>query len=352
MSDDYTKDYIEDVAKSLGGKQPGDVAEELKKQLSIREYIDAATEGMGGKQKSDVARELRTHILDSADALAAERRVPVDDVIIREVLGKMGPAKKIAAMYPEKKTILQHGMVKALLSLAGIAMAFLVIAGILWVVSPETLQLTLPGQEPAGNVLSVVLSVVGALSIAIVVIAVIFLAMYVYETSLRKPYEARRKGFEKSLKRLASPLHAAGTIIGTLIWLFLLNVFWRYALFVQSFQDNTAIIPALTEGFAPFVTYFNVLGVLAIVLAVAYLIIRPKWISLILDSLLALLNGLLFIWILAVFPFNGAMTAGPVALIKLVLAFIVFGCLVDAAKHLWNAIKSILYGRVQEESSA
>jgi len=44
MSDDYAKDYIEDMAKNPGGKRPGEVAEELKKQLLIKEYIDKATE--------------------------------------------------------------------------------------------------------------------------------------------------------------------------------------------------------------------------------------------------------------------------------------------------------------------
>jgi hypothetical protein len=349
MSDDFTKDYIEDMAKDLGGKQPGEVAEELKKQLLIKEYIDKATEGMGGKQKADVARELKTHILDSADALAAERKIPVSESIVREVLGKMGPAKKIAAMYPTKKTIFGHDFGKALLSLAGIAAAFLAVIVILQLISPDTLKMSISGG--AQDVLSVILSVVFALAIAIVVIAGIFLAMYVYETNLKTPYEARLKAFERSLNDVSSPINTAAKIIGTAIWLVLLNIYWARVPFIQSFGDNPALIPLLTDKFAPFVLYFNVIGVVAILLALAYLAIRQKWIPSLLDALLNLGNALLFIWILAVFPFNSAFTAGPETLIKFVLAMVVLGCLVATAKQLWNAMRFALYGTLENNDA-
>ena len=62
----------------------------------IDDYINDVTKDMGAEQRKDVAKELRTHILDSADALAAEKKIPVDDVIVREVISKMGPADRIA----------------------------------------------------------------------------------------------------------------------------------------------------------------------------------------------------------------------------------------------------------------
>jgi hypothetical protein len=337
------------MAKDLGGKQPGEVAEELKKQLLIKEYIDKATEGMGGKQKSDVARELKTHILDSADALAAERKIPVSESIVREVLGKMGPAKKIAAMYPTKKTIFGHDFGKALLSLAGIAAAFLAVIVILQLISPDTLKMSISGG--AQDVLSVILSVVFALAIAIVVIAGIFLAMYVYETNLKTPYEARLKSFERSLNDVSSPINTVGKIVGTAIWLVLLNIFWARVPFIQSFGDNPALIPLLTDKFAPFVLYFNVVGIVAIILALAYLAIRQKWIPSLLDALLNLCNALLFIWLLAVFPFNSALSAGPATLIKFVLAIVVLGCLIATAKQLWNAMRFALYGTLENNDA-
>lgn len=349
MSDDYTKDYIEDMAKDLGSKQPGEVAEELKKQLLIKEYIDKATEGMGGKQKADVARELKTHILDSADAMAAERKVPVSESIVKDVLGKMGPARKIAAMYPAKKAILEHGIGKALVSLAGIAVAFLFVAGILWIVSPDTLNTTIAGSGE--SVLQVVLSVVFALALATVVIAAIFLCMYVYQTSLKTPYEARLKAFERSLNDVSSPINTAAKIIGTAVWLVLLNVFWTRVPFLQSFSDNPALVPLLTDKFAPFVLYFNVIGVVAIILALAYLAIRQKWIPSVLEALLNLCNALLLIWLLVVFPFNSALAAGPTTLIKFVLAMAVLGCLIATAKQLWDAMRFALYGKLENNDA-
>lgn len=351
MSDDYTKDYVEDIARDLGKKQPGEVAGELRKQLMIKEYIDAATEGMSGKQKNDVARELKTHIMDSADALAAERKVPVDEHIVKEVLGKMGTAKKIAAMYPAKKAILEHGMGKALLSLAGIAAAFLVVACILWVVSPDTLRMTLPGSGPTQDILQVILSIVFALALAIVVIACIFLCMYLYNTTLKTPYEARLKAFEKSLNDKTSLISVAAKVVATVFWLAIFNLFWAKAPFIQSFGSDTVLIPLLSDKFAPFVLYFNIIGVVTILMALSYLLIRQQWIPSLIDATLNLCNALLFIWILAVFPFNPMFAAGPMLLIKFVLAVIIFGCLVATAKQLWDTMKFALYGGTEKNDA-
>jgi len=304
---------------------------------------------MSGERKADVARELKTHILDSADALAADRKVPVTDSIVKEVLGKMGSAKKISAMYPTKKTVFGHDFGKALLSLAGIAAAFLAVIVILQLVSPDTLKMSIPGG--AQDVLSVILSVVFALAIAIVVIAGIFLAMYVYETNLKTPYEARLKAFERSLNDVSSPINTAAKITGTAIWLALLNVFWNRVPFIQSFGDNPALVPLLTDKFALFVLYFNLIGLAGIILALSYLAIRQKWIPPIFEALLNLCNAVLFIWLLAGFPFNDALSAGPTTMIKFVLAMVVLGCLVATAKQLWDAMRFALYGTLESNDA-
>ncbi|WP_424358695.1 DUF4097 family beta strand repeat-containing protein [Methanocella sp. MCL-LM] len=69
----------------------------------IDDYLNKVTRDMGHKQRDDVRNELRSHILDSADALAAERNTTVNESVIREVLARMGPAEKMAAGYPVKK---------------------------------------------------------------------------------------------------------------------------------------------------------------------------------------------------------------------------------------------------------
>jgi hypothetical protein len=70
---------------------------------TIEKYINKVTRDMGTKQREEVALELKAHILDSADALAEEKKVEVDDTIIQETIMRMGPAEDIAIMYPNEK---------------------------------------------------------------------------------------------------------------------------------------------------------------------------------------------------------------------------------------------------------
>ena len=72
----------------------------------VDKFIDAVTRDMGWRQRIEVKRELRAHILDSSEALAAERKVPVDEAIVKEVMAKMGSPADIAAMYPARKVVL------------------------------------------------------------------------------------------------------------------------------------------------------------------------------------------------------------------------------------------------------
>ena len=67
----------------------------------INEYTSVVTKDMDPKKRDEVAEELKTHILDSAEALAAERNVEIDENIISEVISKMGPAKDLSKMYPK-----------------------------------------------------------------------------------------------------------------------------------------------------------------------------------------------------------------------------------------------------------
>ena len=72
--------------------------------MYINNYINQITKSMSPDQQEEVAEELKTHILDSADAIAAEKNVEVDETIINEAISLMGPAEKVAKMYPKKKS--------------------------------------------------------------------------------------------------------------------------------------------------------------------------------------------------------------------------------------------------------
>lgn len=309
----------------------------------IDDYINEVTKDMGARQREDVGKELKAHIMDSADAIAAERKTAVDDVIVREVLSRMGPAEKVAAMYPVKKTILEHGMGKALVSLAGIAVAFLMIAAILVLVAPDALKVSVPGSNPPQEALQVILSIVFALALAIVVLAAIFLAMFIYESRLKTPYEARLKALERSLNDAASPIKAIATIIANVIWVTLLNLFWAQVPFIQSFGNNPVLVPLLSDKFGPFVLIMSAIGIANIIVAALYLIIAQKWVPSLLEALLSLCSALLFIWLLYAFPFNPALSQGVVVMIKVLMAVVVVGCLIGAARQVWQTIRLALY---------
>jgi hypothetical protein len=99
----------------------------------INKYINKVTKNMGSKQREEVSRELNAHILDSADALAEERNVDVDDTIIQEIISRMGPAEELAAMYPEEKAD-SDNIGRVLKYMVKFTIYFIVVAAIIGIV--------------------------------------------------------------------------------------------------------------------------------------------------------------------------------------------------------------------------
>lgn len=71
--------------------------------MIIDDYIREVTKKMSSDQEKEVSEELKTHILDSADAIAAERNMAVDENIIHEAISRMGTPEKLAKMYPKNE---------------------------------------------------------------------------------------------------------------------------------------------------------------------------------------------------------------------------------------------------------
>ena len=70
-------------------------------EMNIDDYISRVTMGMSHDQQKEVSDELKTHILDSADAIAKEKNVKVDETIINYAVSLMGPAENVAKLYPK-----------------------------------------------------------------------------------------------------------------------------------------------------------------------------------------------------------------------------------------------------------
>ncbi len=99
----------------------------------INKYIKKVTKDMGSDQRKEVSKELEAHILDSADALADEKNVKVDETIIRKVILKMGSAEEVAAMYPVEKNFSDKA-IDTLKDIARFTLIFLIISVIIWTV--------------------------------------------------------------------------------------------------------------------------------------------------------------------------------------------------------------------------
>ncbi len=99
----------------------------------INNYIKKVTKDMGIKQRNEVACELKTHILDSADAFAAENNVEVDDKIIRAVILRMGSAKEVADMYPVEMTLVDN-VIDVLKFVARFTLIFILISVLIYII--------------------------------------------------------------------------------------------------------------------------------------------------------------------------------------------------------------------------
>lgn len=303
----------------------------------IDEYVGKVTKDMEPTQRDEVGRELKSHIYDSAEALAAKRGTGIDEAIVREVLSRMLPPEKLAAMYPSKVTFLQkNGMWKAVKALAGIAVAFLLLAGIIYVAAPEA----------AGVSVGVILSVVSALALAIVVIVAIFSIIYLYESRLKATYEVRLHRLERSLEHPASPLKIGFTIFFTLLGMVVIGLFWTRIPFIASFSTGS-LVPLLTPAFGSFVPYYILWGAAMIVVQVLYLLLPQKWVPSLLEAGLSLATALLTVWVFQAFPFNPELSVMIAAGIKVFLAFAIFGALIDAAKKLWQTAQFFIYGDIR-----
>ncbi len=99
----------------------------------IQDYIKKVTRNLGSKQRIEVARELEAHILDSADALAAERKVEVDENIIRDVIKRMGSPDEVAALYPKEKTF-RDNITDVLKFIGRFTILFVIVFTIIWII--------------------------------------------------------------------------------------------------------------------------------------------------------------------------------------------------------------------------
>ena len=299
----------------------------------IDEYVGKVTKDMGAEQRDEVGRELKSHIYDSAEAIAAKRGAQVDETIVREVLAKMMAPEKLAAMYPSRETFLKSGVWKAVMALGGIAVAFLLLAALIYIVAPEV----------AGITVGVILSVVSALALAIVVLVILFFCIYLYESRLKMTYEVRLRRLVKSLEYPASPLEIGITVTLSVIALAIIVLLWPVIPFPADFSPFRWV-PLFSPAFGTFVPYYVLWLVAMIAVQALYLVLRQKWAPSLMETGLSFAGALLTFWVLQAFPFNPELSTMIQAGIKVLLVLSIIGELIDAAQKLWQTARFLIYG--------
>jgi hypothetical protein len=305
----------------------------------IDEYVGKVTKDMGAEQRDEVGKELKAHIYDSAEAIAAKRGAQIDETIVREVLAKMMAPEKLAAMYPSRETFLKSSVWKAVQALGGIAIAFLLLAALIYVMRPEV----------AGITVGVILSVVSALALAIVVLVAIFFAIYLYESRLKMTYDTRLRRLIKSLEYPASPLEI-GIVIVLSVFGIAVVLLWPAIPFPAGFSP-IRLVPLFSPAFATFVPYYVLWLVATIAAQVLYLVLRQKWVPSLVETGLGLASALLAFWLLREFPFNPELSGTIGAGLKVLLAICIVLALIDAAQKLWQTARFFIYGDLRNGQS-
>jgi hypothetical protein len=110
----------------------------------------------------------------------------------------------------------------------------------------------------------------------------------------------------------------------------------------------------LSDDFAGFLPWYNLMGVLTIAVNLLFLAMaRSKWVPALLESVLNIPQALVALWLLQAFPFNTAELSSTVqAGIKVFIAFIIVMMLIDTAVKLWKTAKLFLHERYQRGNTA
>lgn len=93
---------------------------------ALETYLRQVEKYLPPWKSEDILREIRSHAMDQAEALAAERGVPIDETLKREVIAKFGPAEELAAGYTPPVTLIrpEYTMPFALYALVAVALLF------------------------------------------------------------------------------------------------------------------------------------------------------------------------------------------------------------------------------------
>lgn len=254
---------------------------------------------------------------------------------------------KAGATAPSARGARSAGMLKALVSLAGIALLFAAFTVAFMVLVPDSAGV------PKTMVSLTAISVVGALLIALLVIAVIFAVMYLLESRTKMPFEDRIRAAERHLHHVSSPRRAVLAIIFTLVWMVVMYFFWdQIPIVIEETNGVSTTTMLFSNTFGAFVPFFLVLGVGTIIVNILYLIIKNKWVLMAGEITLYAGAMLLLYWVIQAFPFNNTPSDLVRTLTYVVLVVMIIGLALGSITNLQRMLRVILYGDEKSKESA
>jgi hypothetical protein len=75
--------------------------------MALADYLEQVKRYLPPWKAEEILREIRSHVLDQAESVAAERGVAPDDAVVRDVLATLGPPEKLAAGYLEPVVLIR-----------------------------------------------------------------------------------------------------------------------------------------------------------------------------------------------------------------------------------------------------
>lgn len=229
------------------------------------------------------------------------------------------------------------GITKAIATLVGLVVVFLLTATVFQAVVPDAAGL------PKDTIVNTIITVAGAMVTAIVVIGAILAVIYVVESKSRTAEAEKLKKMTRSMKETSSVSRIVVLAIVTLAWMAIIYLFWRQ-IPIMIEADTGATMPLFADKFAVFVPFFLALGAGTIIANVMYLVFRSKWIPSACDAAMNVVAMVLFYWLIQVFPFNPALEPLVNTGIYLVLVILMVVTFIDLLRKLWQTAKFIIYG--------
>ncbi len=223
---------------------------------------------------------------------------------------------------------------EAIKVLAALVLAFAMATVILFILAPEV---GLP-------MITVFITVIPAMIMAIGVLALIFLVIYLYESRLKLRYGGQLEELFARLQQPSSPLRAAIITGMNLIFFAAINLFCTKVPVVVNLSGNKPqeIVPLFSPEFAGILPFINLLIISTILANLLYPVIKSKWVTFAIETVLGIASAVLIYAVITFFPFNPALNSGVLLAIKLGLAFVLVMTLVGAAKNLLKTITLLL----------